>query len=602
MSRVRVLLCAALVAGVLLPAAPAAAAEVYETYHVPTVDGAVIRVEVVRDPRYDPQPVILTYSPYNNTGSTTVAKDSVASRYVPRGYARAKADVLGTRGSTGCWDYGGPKEQQSGVDVVKFLAGTKTDDKGVTLPWSNGAVAMEGVSYNGTTANMVAATGIPELKGIVSVAAISRWYGYAFEGGVRYFGNSRVPTDQGFDTPLLFDTEYGKGFLRDPNNPYLQEILKWKAKECGALEHTSRGYDRDPDYDSFWQQRDYLKDADKFRAASLIVHGWQDYNVKQEEGVDLYEALPVDDPATAEAEGVPFKKLYMSQAAHAGGVGPLYQSLVDRFYARVLKGEVTGIEDEPAVLSLGRSRTGAGTEYQPEASWPPVGTRDLTLHLHRSFNTVPGTPLPPNFYNSTGEKGTLEIEPKTAGISWGFFSVPGVSEEATLQDPLNRKVADRPDGGRIEGHGYVSLYHESAPLSQPARLAGSAVLDAWVNPLTPGQHLTPLLVEVLPDGKLNLVQRGFLNLDYRDGLGSAKPATGPQHAVVEFLPQDYTFSAGSRIGVLVQATNTVWAVPGNPGFNGIFDGPNATAKVPAGTKLILPLTNLPDDPLALFTP
>ena len=101
--------------------------------------------------------------------------------------------MLGTRGSTGCWDYGGAKEQQSGVDVVKYLA---------DLPWSNGNVGMTGVSYEGTTANMVAATGIPELKGIVPIAAISRWYGYAYNSGVRYFLNSVEPTDEGFDTPL----------------------------------------------------------------------------------------------------------------------------------------------------------------------------------------------------------------------------------------------------------------------------------------------------------------------------------------------------------------------------------------------------------------
>ena len=82
---------------------------------------------------------------------------------MPQGYARAVADVLGTRGSTGCWDYGGPKEQQSGVDVVKWLADRK---------WSNGKVAMIGGSYNGTTASMVAARGadVPELKAIVPIA------------------------------------------------------------------------------------------------------------------------------------------------------------------------------------------------------------------------------------------------------------------------------------------------------------------------------------------------------------------------------------------------------------------------------------------------
>ncbi|HEX5782096.1 MAG TPA: CocE/NonD family hydrolase, partial [Solirubrobacteraceae bacterium] len=66
-------------------------------------------------------PVILTYSPYNSLSEGTepnLAYDDLGLRYLPKGYARAVADVLGTRNSSGCWDYGGRKEQQSGVDLV----------------------------------------------------------------------------------------------------------------------------------------------------------------------------------------------------------------------------------------------------------------------------------------------------------------------------------------------------------------------------------------------------------------------------------------------------------------------------------------------------
>ena len=48
----------------------------------------------------------------------------------------------------------------------------------------------------------------------------------------------------------------------------------------------------------------------------LVAHGWQDYNVKQEEGVALFEALREDDPADHAVEGVPFKRLYMFQDGH----------------------------------------------------------------------------------------------------------------------------------------------------------------------------------------------------------------------------------------------------------------------------------------------
>ena len=219
---------------------------------------------------------------------------------MPKGYARAVADVLGTRNSSGCWDYGGADEQQSGVDLVNFLA---------AQPWTNGKVAMIGGSYDGTTATMVAARGadVPGLAAIVPIAGISRWYGYAYGDGVRYFLNSERPTDEGIDTPLAFDFGLARTPPTDPSDPLFAEKLASRANPCESADHTVKGYDRTPDYDAFWLERDYRKDAANIRAAALVAHGWQDYNVKQEEGVDLYRALT----------NTPFKRLYMWQAGHS---------------------------------------------------------------------------------------------------------------------------------------------------------------------------------------------------------------------------------------------------------------------------------------------
>jgi X-Pro dipeptidyl-peptidase len=584
------------VAGIL-PATPAAAAAseiVYEVHYVPTVGGAEIRVEIQRDKQFDAakQPVILTYSPYNSINGSQPAADAIAGRYNSQGYARAVADVIGTRGSTGCWDYGGTNEQRSGVDVVKYLA---------NLPWSNGNVGMTGVSYEGTTANMVAATGVPELKGIVPIASISRWYGYAYNNGVRYALNSRAPADEGFDTPLLFDFGFGRTAPTEPADPRFAEIAQARAAECGTGEHTMQGYDLSPDYGDFWKERDYLAPAraGKYRAATLVVHGWQDYNVKQEEGVDLYRALAIDNPKTKRIEGAPFKMLWMTQGNHGGGSGEGYQELLDDFWAQTLKGESRGLPWRQPITTLGRSAAGPDKHARREAAWPPPKTSPLTLHLGRSFDPISGAPqVGP--VGSNGEIGTLEIAPQDDGSGWTHADDGTTSEEVTLRDPFNRTVAVSGDTS-VRGHGYYSLYHESQPLSRDVRMAGSAQLDAWVNASTPGQQLDPLLVEVLPDGSLNLVERGFLNLSYRDGLEHENPATGWLHATVTFLPQDYTFAKGNRIGLILEGSNTVWAVPGAAGEISYANGPVAnTTKV--GTRLLLPLVKLPSNRNKLFQP
>ena len=520
--------------------------EVYEVHYVPTVGDAVIRVEIWRDTSYDQasQPVILTYSPYNSLGEPEPARDSLGETYVPQGYARAVADVLGTRGSTGCWNYGGPEEQQSGVDVVKYLAGQD---------WSNGKVAMIGGSYNGTTASMVAARGadVPELAAIVPISAISRWYGYAYGNGVRYFLNSKVPSDEGFDTPLAFDFGFGKTVAADPMGQHFADTLRARAAECGATEHTEEGYSRNPDYDGFWSARDYRKDASDFRAAVLLAHGWQDYNVKQEEGTELYRELPIDDAATAAAEGVPFKLMYLTQGSHSGGTsGEQWAGLLDRFLAHTLKGEANGVEDEGPVITQGRDSTGPG-EFRTEAAYPLRRTRPTTMWL------------------SSDEQ--LSTKPDRRG-QIGSYVETGTSTE--------------------ELPAHSGRYYLSPTLAADTRIVGSAVLDAWARVSSATMHLTPVLVDVAPDGSVQTIERGFQHVDYRDQLASADPEPGTWNRTqVRLLPQDYTVAAGHRIGLWVQSSNTIWAVPGNPGTVDIAEG--RIKGVAPGSRLVLPTIGSP---------
>jgi X-Pro dipeptidyl-peptidase len=556
-------------------AAPASGKVVHERYRVPTVGGADIAVEVMRDDSVRRAPVLLTYSPYNTlyeTRSGSLANDAYGQRFVPRGYARAVADVLGTRNSSGCWDYGGPRETQSGVDLVRWLA---------RRSWSNGRVGMIGTSYDGTTANMVASRAPAELKAIVPIAAISRWYGYAYGNGVRYFLNSEEPSDEGFDTPLAFDFGLARTPPTDADDPRFAEVAASRADVCEGVEHTVRGYDTSPDYDDFWVARDYRRHASRFRAAVLVAHGWQDYNVKQEEGVALFEALPV--ARGRRREGVPLKRMWVWQAPHATPSGDAWTAELTAFLDRFLMGRPTGIERTPLVVTEGRTVDDAGsyrsTGYRGEKHWPPAGTRLERLWLRRTFDQdVPGVTLPPP---STGETGVLSREPNVEARDNVFTWVGApTSEELGNRDPLNEP-----------GHGYYSLFFGTAPLAAPVRVVGAPVLDAWVR--TPGGgHLSPVLVDVAPDGTMTTIARGFLNVAYRDGLSVARPAPSGTwvRAAVRFLPQDVTVAAGHRIGLLVQSSNTAWALPGELGTNNIATGPVPGA-VAEGSSLVLPVAS-----------
>src|SRR4051794_25066961 len=359
----------ALVLLLLFPVAAEAADPVHEIVKVPTKYGRVW-AEVTRPADARNVPIILTYSPYNTLfedSTERVSGDELADTFVPKGYARVVADVLGTRNSTGCWDYGGPKEQQSGVDLVNALA---------KLPWSSGKVAMIGGSYDGTTANMVAVRGdaVPGLAAIVPQSAINHWYGYAFQDGVRYSGNTEEPTDEGIDTPLGFDFGLARTPPTKPDEDSAADLPTGRYNPCDSADHTAHGYDTTPDYDDFWRARDYLADAARVRVPVLVTHGWQDYNVKQSEGTDFFEAL---------GPRVPFKKLFMFQGTHEGAPEDPYAKVLDRFFARTLKGAENGIESEPQVLTQGRSGTTADKAFRAESQWPPATTGGVAFALGR---------------------------------------------------------------------------------------------------------------------------------------------------------------------------------------------------------------------------
>ncbi len=283
-----------LVAGLIATGgAPAAAKDfeiLNETYVVETRD-AQIYVEVARPvdgTKTVKAPAILTYSPYSvlSSGGRTAGWDD----YITDGYARVFADVVGTGNSGGCYDYGGMREKRTAYDLVEWIAKQK---------WSTGKVAMTGGSYNGTTANAAAVMRPPHLTTIVPEAAISRWYGYAYSGGIRYAMNSEAlgpqgpgaVDDEGLDTPLLFDFGFAIPPPTDPTDPTWASRVQSSITPCDEITHTEHGYDDTPDYDKFWTKRDYLRDAHKITIPVLVAANWGDWNVKQEESWNWFKAL-----------------------------------------------------------------------------------------------------------------------------------------------------------------------------------------------------------------------------------------------------------------------------------------------------------------------
>lgn len=485
---------------------------------------------------------ILTITPYSALG-----RNGDAGTWVPRGYARMTADAVGTGDSGGCYDYGGKREKETGYDIVQWVA---------KQPWSLGRLGMRGGSYDGTTATATAVMRPPALATIVPEAAISRWYDYAYSGGIRYTLNNEARghqglgsvTDQGFDTPLAFDFGLATPPPLDVTNPGYAERLAATMVVCDEVEHTMKGYDTTPDYDAFWVERDYALLAPKVTIPVLVAHNWGDWNVKQDTAFRLFNSLT----------GSKERRLFFGTRWDGHGTpGGTYKATVVAWMDRWVGGVRNGIEDTlPVVTSQTSSNDGAGAFLTAKS----LRTTPLTLGSTEAFSLVRG-------------KGTGKA---TAGIA-----VTGSGTESAALSDLARG-----------GHDTYAVL-SSEPLAQDLRILGSPTVRLAVDSGRSWLTLAVSLVDVDSEGAADVaVTRGWLDTRYEKGLDKRRVSSaGARTHGVALKPMDYTFKRGHRVVLVVSGEQAEWVIP-KP-----YDGtPCATCSgftltSGAGTSLTLPVAS-----------
>jgi X-Pro dipeptidyl-peptidase len=220
--------------------------------------------------------------------------------FVPRGYAFAAMDLRGTRNTSGCQTYGDRDEVLDAVDVVDWIA---------TRKWSNGKVGMTGGSYDGTIA-MGAAAEMPisgknknALAAVIPIRAIDAWYDYHFMNGVQSTGHQLTPANF---TALLAAGDVQNSGTAD--TLYAAHVAERRACIATLGLVAAGGYA--PPYQNanspFWAERDFRKDAGGVRAATFLIHGLFDFNVKTSNAGNMWLALPKSLP----------KKLWLINGDH----------------------------------------------------------------------------------------------------------------------------------------------------------------------------------------------------------------------------------------------------------------------------------------------
>ena len=426
---------------------------------------------------------------------------SLGNYYVPRGYGVILAESIGTGKSNGCPTTGDEREILGTKAVIDWLNGRAKayagDGREVSADWSTGNVGMTGTSYNGTLPNAVAATGVDGLKTIIPVAAISSWYDY-------YRANGAVIAPGGYQGE---DTDNMAEAVLTRDNP---QVCKDVIAELTAEQDRETG-----DYNEFWADRDYVKDAKNIEASVLVVHGLNDWNVKTKQFSQWWEALGENN--------VP-RRLWLHQGGHSSPSGNNWPQLQNRWFDYYLYGIENGVMNEPAVDIQREDRT-----WTKETSWPAAGSAPTRLHLTGTGNDL----------------GKLQLKP-----------VPNKphNKQTIVDDPMkkaNTLIADP------ELNSSNRLAYMTPALTDSARLSGTPTVSIRASIDRPVANLTALLVDYSSNSSPVIVSRGWMdpqNLKSDDRSKSLVP--GKDYTFEwEMEPKDYVFKAGHQIGIVLIASD-----------------------------------------------
>ena len=444
---------------------------------------------------------------------------------IERGYAAVFSGGLGTKGSQGITLTGSHEEILAFKSVIDWLNGRArafTDlERNIEIKahWCTGSVAMSARSYLGTMCIGVAATGVEGLKTILPEAGISNWYEY-----YRHNGLCLPAMDwQGDDIDILAKYCFSRALdLEDFKR--IQPIFEQSQRRL------QEGADRESgNYNQFWDERNYLKHADQIKASVFILQGLNDWNVKPDQGIRLFEKLQ-------ELNKDRMMLLHQGQhiyTYHLEGSPTL--SLIDRWLDYYLKEIDTGIQNEARIHIESNVDQ---KDWMKENVWPPCSFKSYQME-------------------------NQGIQSFMDDLSLTCYD----RKKKNTQDWLNELV--------LKKNGY-SLSFNLETLKKECRFAGRAKVSFKARIQAPTAILSAMIVEKgkqkrltdILDGNENIsftfkeeqeesdyyvITRGWMNAQNRTN-NFSKEAIDPEtwySYSFEFVSNDYTIRKGNTLSLIL---------------------------------------------------
>jgi putative CocE/NonD family hydrolase len=512
-------------------------------------------------------PAVLNMDPYRKDDWSAGWDLTLGTYLAERGYAYCRLDVRGTGSSDGvALDEYTEAETWDGYDAVEWLA---------TQPWCSGRVGMWGLSYGGFTSLQVATLRPPHLFAIVPIQATDDRYtdDVHYVGGtmtvseLAQYAVAQVATNAMPPEPAAWGERWRERWRErlEATPPWL---LEWARQQ------------RDGPY---WRRGSVAPEYERIEAAILQFGGWMD------EYVDA--ALRIQARCTSAAGRRTIVGPWVHGLPDHAYPGPNIDWLHElvRWFDRWLKGVENGVEHEPALTWFEREFTPPerfpaqlNGSWRATASWPQQQPR-LVLSLDGGDEPGRGRLRQP--VSQFDGEDAFEHRP-TAGVRagslcWGAGHRPnGLAADLRVEEP----------------NGPV---YTSDPLEAPLSVLGPPVAVLHVISSEPVAHLVVRLGDVAPDGSVEQVSEGILNLTHRES--HAVPAVlepGRSYEVrVPLRAAGHRFLPGHRVRLSIASAHwpVIWPSPGAARLT-IERGPAAPS------RLVLPLAPKADDPEQVAAP
>lgn len=474
-----------------------------------------------------------------------------SANYAKEGFVFVYQDVRGKYMSEG--------EFVANRPLLNNSSTNESTDTYDTIDWlvnnikSNKKVGVWGVSAPGLYASMSLINSHPALKAVSPQAPVTDWFlgdDRHYNGAFLLMGSFSFLSSFGKQRDSI-GTRHPGGFYNyqttDSYNFYL---------ETGALKNFNKKYLQgksvlwnemmeNPDYNSYWENRSYLKHIKQVNSHVLLVGGWFDQE-------DLYGPLKTYAHLNKHnsdnlhfvmgpwyhGSWTRFEGDSLGQLSFESKTGRFYRENIELpFFKKHLKGSSADLQ--PVTIFY----TGAN-KWRNHDTWPPVEANMKSIYLKDSKKL--------SFIKPMKEEGDI-----------GYWSDPAKPVPYTNEKTVYRGYQFMFEDQHFAGKRPDVLVFESDVLEQDVTIAGNIMADLFVSSSGTDADFIVKLIDFHPfkvgsamsDYQL-MVRGGVMRAKYRHSFAKPEPLTANKVERVKFDLQDaaHTFKKGHKIVVQIQSS------------------------------------------------